>query len=544
MRILNKGSFLLEKNACSALLIFISVIIFTMMSFAVGISISPFTGAIAMAVLLAILIFFDKELFFCCIVNITILGIFACFCKYMFDWSYDGMYYHKQAIITLKEGWNPLYKSSLECDIFASYPNMTLWLDNYPKGLWIFSAVIYSMTNVLETAKAVNILFLSALFSMSFDLFKNTYKFSKRRSLLFSFIIIINPVFISQILTFYNDLTVGVLTALAIVLCLKLYRDTAGVYTYILLALITLISPLIKFTSPGFLAIIYVVYGVACAIKHRENLKWMIKPVSVITASFLISLSLLGFDPYVKHIINGQNLLHPAAGEDKYDIMNTNPPEGFESLSGAERVLISIFSKSSNVIDEKPQLKIPFTISKSEFKELANPDTRIGGFGTLFSGIFCLSIILFALFFLRKNKISAEVGILFLLLLILMLFFPQSWWSRYASFIYYLPICAVAAMSTKKTFKMFSFIISAVIILNSLITAASVVFSGIKTTEYINLKLSEIRDENKKIVVRVNDFPTHVKLFEEAGIDFEISHESIAPGEKIFYRNTKYKYVE
>ena len=533
-----------EKLALSALLIFLSGVAAAMIGFAFGASLSPLTAAIAAAALLGISFFCDKKLFLGCLVNFALLGIFALVCRYMFDWSYDGMYYHKQAVITLKEGWNPLYKSSLDCDVFASYPNMALWLDNYPKGLWIFSAIIYSVTGHLETAKAVNILFISALFFAGVDLLKNTYNFSKGKSLFFAFILIINPVFLSQALTFYNDLTVGVLTALAVIFCLKLYRGTASLCTYMSIAAITLISPLIKFTSPGLLAIIYIVFGTACALKHKDDLKWLIKPVSVIICSFIVSLSLFGFDPYVEHIMNGQHLLHPAAGKDKYDIMNTNPPKGFENLSGVERVLISVFSKSSNVIEEEPQLKIPFSVSKSEFKELANPDTRIGGFGIFFSAALCLSAATLAAFLIMKNKLSAETGIVLAMLLILTLFFPQSWWARYASFIYYLPVCAMIAAVREKRLRLFVGAISVVFIVNSAVTAASVISAGLKTTEYINSKLAEIKAENKKIVVRVNDFPTHVKLFEEAGIDFEISHKSIAPGEEIFYRNTKYKYID
>lgn len=533
-----------EKCALSALLIFITTVAFAVFCFMLQITLSPMTFFIPVITLVIISFIKDRRLFYGLTLNILLLAIFGTICRYIFDWSYDGMYYHKQAVITLKEGWNPLYQSCLDCDIYATYPNMALWLDNYPKGLWIFSAVLYSVTNLLETAKAVNILFISAVFFMAADTAKSAFNMSTPKSLLSGLLFAINPVFLSQMFTFYNDLTVGALTVIAILVCIKLYEDVPTNITYWVLFIITLSSTLIKFTSPALLAIVYIVFGIACMVKQRKNIRWMAKPVTVIVSGFIISLFVLGFDPYVEHITNGQNIVHPMLGDEKYDIMNTNPPEGFDEKNPIERVLISLISRSTNDISKRPEPKIPFTVTEEELGQITNPDTRIGGFGVLFSGILSLAVILLVIIIFKHKQIKTSWAIAMIMLLLMTLFFPESWWARYASFIYYLPILTVVYAAAEKKARILTLILSLLVILNSVITLRSVISAGMYNTAFVNSKLEEIKSENKKVILRVNDFPTHVKLFSEYGIDFEVKHEPISPGESIFYRNTKYKFID
>jgi len=536
-----KNTSFAEKSLFSVLIIFLSVIFTSVTGFIMGITINSYTLPLSLLVISAVSFFVDKKLFKAILLNIIILFTFIFINKFIFDWSYYGMYYHKQAVITLKEGWNPFYAFAIEHDPFAGYPDMSLWLENYPKGLWIFSAAIYAMTNLLETGKAVNILFVMAVFYASYDVIQ--FYCSKKTSILLALLFAINPVFISQIFTHYNDLTVGSLFIISILLCIKLYINKTTAYTYLSLLFLTAFSPLIKFTAPCLLALTYVFFGILCLIKHRSDLKWMIKPSSIIISGFLIGFIFFGFDPYIEHIKDGYHVLHPVMGEEKYDIMNTNPPKGFDENNALENVFISLFSKTSNDIKNEPKLKIPFSVHSSEFEPLSNADTRIAGFGVFFSGIFILSLLFFIALLIKKKKIPLELSAALIYLFALMLFFPESWWARYASFIYYLPIFMLILSFMHCNKKVLPIICSLIVIANSVITGFCVVNTGIKITIDINDRLEEIKKPGKKIVLRVNDFPTHVKLFSEYGIDFEISHQPISPGESIFYRNTKYKII-
>ena len=131
-----------EKCALGALLIFLTVVVSAMLWYAFGVSITFLTPFSALFPLLAVTLVKDRKLFLGILINLVFLGLFMWACNYMFDSSYDGMHYHKQAVIMLKEGWNPLYEASTDFDIHASFPNMQPWIEDYPKGMWIFSAVL------------------------------------------------------------------------------------------------------------------------------------------------------------------------------------------------------------------------------------------------------------------------------------------------------------------------------------------------------------------------------------------------------------------
>lgn len=537
----NSSTTIFEKNALSCFLLLVSVIASAVLGLAFHIPVGAHTFVTAVIVTGGVLFFCDRVLLRLFLLNVCVLALWCVVCNFIFDWSYDGMYYHKEAIIDLKEGWNPFYQSSLDATVFASYPDMDLWLDNYPKGLWLFSAVIYSLTNLLETAKAVNILFIIPVFSVAVDVMKTVYQMNRQKSVIFGLLFAMNPVFICQLFTSYNDLAVGAIVIITMLLSMKIVSEKASNYTYLLLAAVIAVSCTVKFTAPVLAGIVLLIFGIWYAMKHRREPKHLAKPVAVVLAAFIAGVCLLGFDPYIKHIMNHQNPVYPVLGEGAYDIMNTNPPKGFENKNAVEKLLASVFSKTNNLPEEAPELKIPFTIHSSEWIHLSNADIRVGGFGVLFSGVFLLSLVIFFVALCHNKKIRMETAAAFAAIFLLLLFFPESWWARYASYAYYLPVFILAEAANLRKTKVFSGVTICLIALNSLFFAGCVLKTGVEVTHQLKVKLEEIKSHQKTVIVRVNDFPTHRKLFEEFGIDYEVSHTSL-DDPMIFYRNTKYKF--
>lgn len=539
----NKNISAFEKNALASFLLLASVIVAGLLCLVFKIPIGAHTFIGAILVTGTILFFYDRALLRLFLINTVILALWCVVCNFIFDWSYDGMYYHKEAIIDLKEGWNPFYQSAQEATVYATYPDMDLWLDNYPKGIWLFSAVIYSITNHLETAKAVNILFLIPVFSIAADVMKSVYQMSGKKSVIYGVLFAVNPVFICQLFTSYNDLAVGAIVIITALICIKIVSEKANNVTYMLLAAVLAVSCTVKFTAPALAGIVLLVFGIYYGVKNRKEPKRLIKPVAVVFAAFIAGICILGFDPYIKHILNHQNPVYPVLGEGAYDIMNTNPPEGFEDKNALKKLFLSVFSKTSNATEDAPELKIPLSVHRSEWIHLSNSDIRIGGFGVLFSGILILSFVIFLIALCHNKKIRGETCVVLIAFCLLLAFFPESWWARYASYAYYVPVFfLVEAVHCNKT-KILRYITGGLIALNALFFAICVLKTGIEITNQLQEKLEEIKTHQKKVIVRVNDFPTHRKLFEEYGIDYEVSHKSL-DDPMIFYRNTKYKFAE
>ncbi len=534
-----------ETAAAAPLLLLISVLSFGLLGLAFGIGLGVYTFILGLLFCLVPAYFCNKQFFKMLLITFLMLAGWVIICGLIFDWSYDAMYFHKQAIIALKEGWNPFYEGSQEATVFASYPDMALWLDNYPNGSWILSAVIYSITNRLETAKAVNLLYLMPVYALGVDVLQTVYGTGKAKSLLWAVLLIVNPVFVCQLFTSYNDLPVGAFMILTILACIKIVNEKATFCTYFILFAELAFACTVKFTAPILCALSAVPFGVYYAWKKRDTLKQLFRPVAVVLAGFIIGGFILGFHPYVTHIMEGKHVIYPVMGEGSYDIMNTNPPKGFEEKSNPEKLFISLFSKTNNNITDEPELKVPFCIYSSEWIHLSNADIRIGGFGVLFSGILLMSIFIGIIALIDKRKIKASTILVLSLLFVLALFFPESWWARYSCFTYYLPVfcCFYALDNNKMAIVVLRKAAYTLFLLNAALFLVCVLKTGIEVTAQLNHKLSEIKEQDKKIIVRVNDFPSHVKLFEEYGIDYEVSHTAL-PEPEIFYRNTKYQFIK
>lgn len=535
-----------DKTALCAILMMLSVIGFSMLGFAFGISMSAYSAVIPIAGIAIYSLIFDRDMLKSLIICLLVLIIWSSVCAKLFDWSYDGMYYHKQAVITLAKGWNPLRESCLAAEPLNRNADLALWLNHYPKGIWISSAALYIVTGYIETAKAVNILFIVMLFCLAYSVFRNVFDSGAGRSAFFAVLVCLNPVFISQIFTSYNDMAVGVLIISAAFLGMKIISEKASNYDYALLFSVTAMSCLVKFTAPLLVGLVLLAYGTGYVIKLRgkDLIEKFKKPAIVIMAGFLIGASLFGFDPYIKHIMNGKNLVYPVLGEDKYDIMNTNPPEGFYDKTQIEKYFLSLASETNNDKEQHYKLKIPFTVHPEEFSYLSNADTRLGGFGIWFSGVAILSILLaLAVILSFRHKIMSETAILIITFFALGLFFPEAWWARYASYTYYIPVFLLFYASSSNSVRPIAYAISIVLMVNSMMNVVCVVRDSTRITSELNASLDEIKNQNKKIEIRINDFPSHLKLFEEKGISFEVAPDSI-PDATLFFSDTKYRFLE
>lgn len=539
----NADAGLAEKAALGGMLILGTVILTAVLGFFVGIPIGIYTLLVPLAVLLLVAFFRDRTLFWAVLAEIGFAVLWAVLCAFIYDSSFDGMYYHKQAVITLKEGWNPVYGSCLTENQFSNYLDIALWLDNYPKGLWSFSAAVYALTNLIETAKVVNLFFVICVFALGYDVMRTVFRSSRKKSFAFALLFSINPVFIQQIFTFYNDLAVGAVVVMAALLGVKIYEDCATGRTYLLLFITVAVSCTIKFTAPVLVGLVLLVFGVSYALKCRKRLSSIRRPVVVVLAAFLAGVLVLGFNPYIVHLIQGKHVIHPVMGAEKYDIMNTNPPEAFAGKSGAEQLFMSLFSKTENDMNQPLSLKIPFTVTSDELEDAGSADVRIGGFGVLFGGVLCVSVLLALIAAIYKTRMKGSLAIMLAAFVGLALFFPESWWARYASYVYYIPVLLLLYATNLKKIKWLNALLYAAVVANSCIVLWCMLSMRIEITQGITSKLDDIKADGRSIVVRFNDFPSQIAWFEEHGIQFEVSHSDI--GDAIpFYGTTKYKFVD
>lgn len=110
--------------------------------------------------------------------------------KHFVDLSYDGQAYQQTAIIKLSEGWNPFYKQ-LSRDELGT---LALWVNHYPKAMWIYSTGIYQLVGDIEQAKVFSPLLLFAAWCIVFSFLLEIQPRRWIISLLVSCVAVFNPV--------------------------------------------------------------------------------------------------------------------------------------------------------------------------------------------------------------------------------------------------------------------------------------------------------------------------------------------------------------
>lgn len=382
---------------------------------------------------------------------------------YTMDFTVDGNSYHKAAVGSIKNGWNPIYEEHYDY-ILENNPDIansktSLWVDHYPKATWNFAASMYSVTDSIETGKVLVFLLMISLVCFTFTyLYDRHLKFFQ--SGIIAILISISPIVLSQMFSYYVDGIMG-LTIYLIILSLVMITDRKFSFIndrikWVLLLMSTNICMNIKFTGVFFAGIFCILFYLYWLYKSRkeENFKSTFINLTIrFSIIVIIGIGIIGFSTYIQNTVDHNNPLYPLFGEGKVDIITTMQPQSFAEKNRFVKLFESMFSKSENVTyysGDEPTLKIPFSIIQGEKNDISIPDLRIGGYGVLFSGIFIVSIIIVIcslIVIIKKNRFE-DSSIQYILLIlfgiiITTIALEESWWARYAPQLYLVPIIAL-----------------------------------------------------------------------------------------------------
>ena len=437
-----------------------------------------------------------------------------------YDTTCDGNFYHKPAVGLIKEGWNPLYESSEEfCkenDNEIQDKDQFLWMDHYPKVTWNFGASIYAITNNIESGKVIGLLLMISIACLTYAYLSDRL-LKKWQAALVALALVVNPITMAQLFTYYVDGIMGLLVygiiLFLIMLSDKKYMQLNEVEKWIGLAAEIILCMNIKFTGIYFAAIFSIVFysiWVAKCLKEKNRQSDIIKITSKFATIVIVGIVFVGASTYVKNTIDHKNPVYPIIGNDKVDIITTMQPQSYEHKNRVSKLFESIFSVSENITytsGDSPKLKIPFTMQEKEIENLAIPDTRIGGNGILFSGIFIVSIIaiVYIVIKLIKNKNQELTYILAILsgIVISTIFMAESWWARYSPQIYLIIILAmfglfyISNIEENKKYKIALNVITTVIFCITILNVSTFVYWRIKdynTIKSINNSLYTLKE--------------------------------------------------
>lgn len=351
-------------------------------------------------------------------IALVTLGVVGAF----LDTSWDGQAYHLAGVLALADGWNPVWGA----------PRHHYLVDFVPKSAWFVEALIFAATGSLESGKAVHLIALTATaalwYAAAFSLGLNRW-----RSAVVAILTALNPIAISQCLTFYVDGLVGSFFSAMLAMTLMWWKTNDRLWLIVLGMTGAFLSTL-KFNGLGLAGLLAASLMVAVWAVDRTRLRALLGAGAASVALAVV----LGINPYVTSALRYGNPFHPLFGTPEPGIEFVySRNAAFLAEPAPLRLVTSILARSTNDSERMPRLKPPFTVHIDELGAFTDADTRIGGWGPFFSGALLLAGVL--LITSRGAPAASVNAIVQGLICFSVLPAEQSFWARYSAHLWLAP---------------------------------------------------------------------------------------------------------
>ena len=473
----------------------------------------------------------------------------------IYDTTADGNSYHKLAVGSMKNGWNPMYESSKDftkedgnaltvLDDNVNY----MWADHYAMGTEIIGANIYAFTDNIESGKAFTLVMMFIGFGITLDylILKRKWidkKFGIIKGVLVSALLVINPITLVQMGTYYVDSTLAISLFIIILELININskdikenneknKEKNKIESYLILAISIMMCSNAKFTGLGYAAVFcaaFYIYMIIDKIRmykkgileKKELSKNIIGNTVYYIIVVIITICIIGSTSYLKNIITKGHPFYPLYGEGHVENMvNKEIPESLASKPNIVQFFISIFSKCENVspsysdVLNEPDLKVPFTMTKEEINNFNIPDIRIGGFGPLYSGIFIITAIISILKIIDyiKNRKYKNLTIYLIIIgvsTLLLTLLDGSYWARYIPYVYMITIINLAYLfeKDKKVYNIIGIILTILLAINSGLVLKTSLTNYIGNSRYVKRNLIEFEEyakEKEEVPIALN----------------------------------------
>ncbi|EDM38243.1 hypothetical protein PBAL39_01472 [Pedobacter sp. BAL39] len=440
---------------------------------------------------------------------------------YFYDVSYDGQSYHMEGIYQLKNGWNPV-KALLPDSV-----NMAIYINHYAKGVELPQSAIYSMINKIEAGKATNLIILAATFCLTLSCLLSFDKLPTRKSILIGFIACFNPVTVNQLISTYVDGQLSLILICFLVTILLITRN-ANPTNLMLLSVVIIIAGNIKFTSLVYIVLFSAAFLLWLLINKRIDV--LKSTLYTALASGLISVAVVGYNPYLVNTTEFGHPFYPLMGKKTVDIMTHNLPNGFEGRNMFDKFFTSLFARTDNVMvgnGKEVTMKLPFSINKTDVVGAYQIDTRIAGFGPLFSAIFILSHLLLLMLLIgqRPGWHSLKNWIYFLgVITVSIIIIPESWWARYTPQLWCVPLTFLLMterLADKNRFRFLKTAIYVIFLVNMSFTLLGLRFNWMMT-RMIDEQMHTLKAAKQPITVNWGASTANRVRFMELGIPYVV----------------------
>lgn len=432
---------------------------------------------------------------------------------WFFDYSSDGVYYHKPAVIQFLDGWNPYADGS-------STEGVSYWTAVYPKASWLLAAQLVAVAGWMEQGKVFNIIGMVLAALSAWRFISPRLPESPKTAIAAALLIGFNPVSVYQSLTFYLD---GLLASFFAILLfslaglLKCPRDK-GLWFEAFCAAVFLAN--LKLTGLVYAGLLLALFAVISGL--QRGFAPFIKTGFATAAIVLVAVVFFGKTPYIDNVLAGRHVFYPALGGWTDDFSGWARPANFTDKDRFSRWLMSNMSHSKPVYPpDSVEVRWPLDLSKVSRHWV---DVNIGGFGPLFAEALVICVV--ALIAAGRHVPKPGWSTLFILVGILGSSFLHSdgWWARYAPQMFALPVLGACFLARANSVwaQRAGVLTLSVLLLNLVIVGF--LSTGTKTWGNILLSrgISEMRKASvtRPIEVDLNEYGALKRHLEEQGVRF------------------------
>ena len=280
---------------------------------------------------------------------VVLLGFALRVSTSVFDVTCDGQGYHGTAIMQLVEGWNPITEPQ-----HAEGPQAILRgvIVHYAKGPWLIAAGLCRLTGNIEAGKATTILLMAACFGLALHGLLAFTAVSRWKAVVLALLVAVNPISLSQSLTYYLDGQLAVLfTCMVVASCLWLLERRAVYAALVVISILLLIN--VKLT-----ALLYVLaFGAAfvLAVCFWKRFDALPRFAAIYASGLLLGLA-LGYNPYLTNFQSTGNPFFPFTlgsikEETEDNFLVHQMPVSFRGRNRFDAFLHSVFGRCQNDYD-------------------------------------------------------------------------------------------------------------------------------------------------------------------------------------------------
>jgi hypothetical protein len=368
----------------------------------------------------------------------------------LLDSTFDGRWFHREAIIQLAEGWNPLY-AELGPDEVA-HDGARERINGYPKAPWLVAAALLALGGSIECASAFSFALLVAAAATVYAATAGLGHLGRGRAAAVAIVAAINPVAVFQLANPLIDGQLGSILLIVVASGILVHRTGSSLALAVLLMSVVYgvnvkqsALPFVALTLGGLLLS-------ATAITRRWPRR---RVLGALGLALVLGVAAIGVHPHVTNLIRYRNWAYPY---ETRNVTGSLPSAIRHTRIGRVRAFfVSALSRSRHtktlwssrqLLSSAELLKVPFDVSSAELAQFRYQGVRIGGWGPLYSGMLLAAVLAAAALLRWHPDRAVRAGLLVAVVALSVLAFPFPWVARLVPHAWLLPLVPAAAALT------------------------------------------------------------------------------------------------